>query len=75
MKDALPEEKLMLVWADLNSKCGTFQKYSEVTEDKIQNYDVCYVLCHFEKMNLEMKVVFNEKNQVAGLFFLPESQN
>jgi hypothetical protein len=74
MKTALPVEKLKLVWEDLNNKCGKFQKTSEITVGKIQNYDVTYILCHFEKMNLKMKTVFNDKNQIAGLFFIPEDQ-
>jgi hypothetical protein len=74
MKTALPVEKLKLVWDDLNIKCGKFQKTSTITVDKIQNYDVTYILCHFEKVNLKMKTVFNEKNQIAGLFFIPENQ-
>jgi len=74
MKTALPVEKLKLVWDDLNIKCGEFQKNSTITVDKIQNYDVTYILCHFEKVNLKMKTVFNEKNQIAGLFFIPENQ-
>jgi hypothetical protein len=47
---------------------------SDITVDKIQNYDVTYVLCHFEKMNLKMKTVFNDKNQIAGMYFIPENQ-
>ena len=74
MKTALPVEKLKLVWDDLNVKCGKFQKISTITVDKIQIYDVTYILCHFEKMNLKMKTVFNEKSQIAGLFFIPENQ-
>ncbi len=74
MKTALPEAKLKSVWDDLNSKCGEYQKFSEIAEGKIQIYDVTYVLCHFEKVNLKMKVVFNDKNQIAGLFFIPENQ-
>lgn len=74
MKTALPVEKLKLVWDDLNYKCGKFQKMSTITVDKIQNYDMTYILCHFENMTLKMKTVFNEKNQIAGLFFIPENQ-
>ena len=74
MKNALTVEKLKLVWDDLNNKCGKYQKYSAITVDKIQNYDVTYILCHFENMNLKMKTVFNDKNQIAGLFFVPENQ-
>jgi len=74
MKNALPAGKLKIVWNDLNEKCGKFQKISTITVDKIQNYDVTFILCHFEKMNLEMKTVFDEKNQIAGLFFIPEDK-
>jgi hypothetical protein len=74
MKNALPAEKLRQFWDDLNNKCGKYQKYSEITEGKYQNYDIVYVLCHFASMNLKMKVVFNDKNEIAGLFFIPEDQ-
>jgi len=72
MKNALPATKLKLVWEGLNTNYGKFQKYSTITEGKVQTYDVTYILCHFEKVNLKMQVVFNDKNQVAGLFFVPE---
>ena len=74
MKTALPVEKLKLVWDDLNNKCGKYQKMSTITADKIQNYDVTYILCHFEKINLKMKTVFNNRYQIAGLFFISENQ-
>ena len=74
MKTALPAEKLKLVWDDLNNKCGKFQKMSDITVDKIQNYDITYVLCHFEKVSLKMKTAFNDKHEIAGLFFIPENQ-
>lgn len=75
MKTALPADKLKLVWDDLNNKCGKFQKMAEITVGKIQTYDVTYTLCHFEKMNLKMKTVFDKDNKIAGLFFIPENQN
>jgi len=74
MKTAMPADKLKLVWNDLNSKCGKFQKMSEVTVGKIQTYDVTYTLCHFENMKLKMKLVFDKDNKIAGMFFVPENQ-
>jgi len=74
MKAALPAEKLKLVWDDLNSKCGKFQKMGEITVGKIQTYDVTYTLCHFENMKLKIKLVFDKDNKIAGLFFVPENQ-
>lgn len=74
MKKVLPADILKVVWEDLNKKYGTFQKYSTITTDKIQGYDVVYTLCHFQKINFKMKLVFNDKNEIAGLFFIPEDQ-
>lgn len=74
MKTALPAEKLKLVWDDLNSKCGKFQKMSEITVGKIQTYDVTYTMCHFENIKLKMKLVFDKEHKIAGLFFVPENQ-
>lgn len=74
MKNALPADKLKLVWDDLNSKCGKFQKMGEITVGKIQTYDVTYTLCHFENMKLKMKLVFDKEHKIAGLFFVPENQ-
>ncbi len=74
MKNALPAEKLKQVWEGLIAQCGSYQKYTAITEGKIQDYDIVYVLCHFEKVNLKMKLVFNSQNKVAGMFFIPENQ-
>jgi len=71
MKTALPADKLQLVWADLNQKCGNYLKYTDITEGKIQEYDVNYVLCHFANLNLKLKLVYNKEHQIAGLFFIP----
>ncbi len=70
---ALPEEKLKFVWNDLIKQCGDFQNYSKITTEKIEEYDVVYVLCHFKNLNLKMKVVFNKQNLISGLFFIPEN--
>jgi hypothetical protein len=71
MKTALPSEKLQFIWKDILQISGNYLKYSEITEDKIQQYDVNYVLCHFENLNLKLKLVYNKEHQVAGLFFVP----
>jgi hypothetical protein len=74
MRKALPEDKLKSVWEDICKQCGKYREYGEIHEEKIQGYNVVYVLCRFEKVNLQMKAVFNEKHQVSGLFFIPEGQ-
>ena len=74
MKAALPAEKLKQVWEQLNTQCGQFQKFTDITTGKIQNYDVTYTLCSFAFVTLKMKLVFTDKNLITGLFFIPENQ-
>lgn len=74
MKEKLPTEKLKNVWDELSIKCGKLVNYTNITETKIENYHVVYILCHFEKINLKMKTVFNDENKVAGLFFIPDDE-
>jgi len=71
MKEALSEEKLKAVWDDLIRQCGEYQKFSKITGEKQESYDIVYLLCHFRNVNLRMKVVYNKKNQISGLFFVP----
>lgn len=71
MKKELSQEKLKIVWKDLTNQCGNFIEYITVTNDKIDNYDIVFITCRFEKMSLRMKTVFNNQNKVSGLWFVP----
>lgn len=71
MKNALPADKLKQVWDSLIVQVGAFVEQTGVRKDKIQQYDVIFVTCKFEKAVLDAKVVFNQENQISGLFFVP----
>jgi len=73
MKSALPEPKLREVWQSLQKQAGPFQEQlgTRVTEQK--GYKIVFVTCRFERAVLDMKVVFDSKNQVAGLFYVPSA--
>ncbi len=71
MKQALPASKLKEVWRSLQLQGGTFRKILGTRTEAKGVYQIVYVVCQFEKMKLDAKVVFNEKGQIAGLFFLP----
>jgi hypothetical protein len=43
-----------------------------VRQVKEQGYNVVYVTCTFEKSQLDIKVVYNDKQEVSGLWFLPK---
>jgi hypothetical protein len=43
-----------------------------VSQKKEQGYDVVLVTCAFEKAELDVKVVYNNEQQVSGLWFVPK---
>ena len=74
MSKALPEEKLKEYWDSLTKDHGSFRQMSETRTEKIQQYDVVYVTCVFERGTLDVEVVFNSRNKISGLFFLPSGK-
>jgi fermentation-respiration switch protein FrsA (DUF1100 family) len=71
VRAALPEAKLQELWRTLGGQVGSFRKQVGVRSEKLQGYDVVYVTCHFERSDLDVKIVFNADRQIAGLFFVP----
>ena len=71
MKAALPADKLLAVWKDLEAKMGPYQSMGEATQAEEQGYKVVYVPLTFEKGMLRAKVVYDQTNYIAGFFFLP----
>jgi hypothetical protein len=72
MKDAMPVEQIEGAWQSLESQVGEFLNIVGVRQVKEQGYDVVYVTCAFEKGHLDVKVVYNDKMEVSGLWFLPQ---
>jgi uncharacterized protein len=71
MKGALPEAKLRQVWQSLQQQAGPFKQRVRARTEKISSYDAVFVTCHFEKADLDAKVVFDANKRIAGLFFVP----
>ena len=72
MKDAMPVEQIEGAWQSLQSQVGEFRDIVGVRQVKEQGYDVVYVTCAFEKGELDVKVVYNDRMEVSGLWFLPK---
>jgi len=71
MKKALPAEKLLRVWNSVIAQVGAFVEQTAGRKEKILGYDVVFVTCKFENSLLDAKVVFNQRKQISGLFFVP----
>lgn len=71
MKNALPADKLEQVWQSILAQVGPYEHQLAVRSGKVGPADVVYVGCKFKKAVLDAKVVFANKKQVAGLWFVP----
>jgi hypothetical protein len=75
MKTALPAEKLGEVWKATIEQAGAFKKQLGSRQEKELEYDVTFVTCEFEKGNLDVKLVYNDKKQIAGMFIVPTPED
>jgi dienelactone hydrolase len=74
MKEALSPAKLQGIWQSLIGQVGAFKRVSGVRTEKSQGHDIVIVNCEFDKANLDIRLAFNEAQQISGLFFLPSQQ-
>jgi hypothetical protein len=73
MKSTMSASKLPGIWESVISQVGAFKSLASIRQEKSGSYDVVYVTCQFEKAPLDIRLEFDSKNQIAGLFFSPAS--
>lgn len=71
MTKMLPTKRLQQIWKDLLAQMGAFQQQQSVRTEKLGPYTVVLVTCKFANVLLDVKVVYNKDQQVAGLYFAP----
>ncbi|HID74695.1 MAG TPA: alpha/beta fold hydrolase [Planctomycetaceae bacterium] len=69
MTRVMPPAKLEEVWKKIAEAVGPFQSQRRSRMEKVAKYDVVYVTCDFEKLAVDIKVVFDSKGKITGLFF------
>ena len=71
MKAAMPPEKLQAAWDQVIAQVGPFKERGATRTEESAGYKVVIVTCRFEKATMDIKVVFNSKKQISGLWMLP----
>ena len=71
MKEALPVDKLEATWEGLLSQVGPFKQVVSAASEAAPPYERIVLTSEFEKATLDVRVVFDEAGQIAGLFFAP----
>lgn len=71
MATALPEEKLAEVWRTLEQQTGKFVEPSAVRMETSDGYRAVTVTGLFGEVKIDIRIVFDDQERVAGLFFKP----
>jgi hypothetical protein len=69
MQEVLSENQVEEMWSAIQVRYGQYQKQIGVRQTTEQGFDCVYVTCAFEKQNIDIKVVFDGEQKVAGLWF------
>jgi uncharacterized protein len=71
MKKALPADKLESTWKTVTGQVGAFKKVTGYRVESTAKVNFVFVVCQFEKIDVDVRVVFNADKQITGLFFQP----
>ena len=74
MTKVMPESILKSTWEGLLKRAGALVSQTGTRTENVGNYDAVYVLCQFEKEKIDIKIVFDKEEKIAGLFFLPSQE-
>jgi dienelactone hydrolase len=71
MKAAVPEAALKGIWDDSVKRYGAFKKLGVTRSEKIGGYDSFLIEMQFTKSAFNLRLVFDSKNMIAGMYFAP----
>ncbi len=71
MLKALPAADLKTAWAQVIDQAGGYRSELSRTQEESDGYDVVIATTQFEKAALNIRMVFDSDQRMAGLFFQP----
>ena len=69
MSAAMPPDKLVAMLDALQAQAGQFRSITGTRPEEMAGYRIVYVTCQFEKAALDLRLVYDGKGRVAGMFF------
>jgi hypothetical protein len=71
LKNELPPEELEEGWKATIDQMGPFKRQIGLRTEKEADANVVLATCEFEKGDIDVKIVYNDEQQIVGLFFVP----
>ena len=75
MKTALPVEKLQETWKATIANVGQFKGQINEQSQQQLGYSTIVATCEFENGYLDIKMAYDNQNQLSGLFLVPVDKN
>ena len=73
LKDNLTEDKMQFVWNRLTGVAGGFQKQLSQSTRTIRGMTTYVAKSQFEDSKVELRLVFNDQNQISHIWIAPVS--
>ena len=71
MKAAISKEELGDLWQSLASQCGAYHGSGSTIASKVQGMVVVNQFLDFDKIDVDIRLAFDDDNKIGGLFFVP----
>lgn len=65
------EKKLADSWNYQISRLGAFKNLKSTKYDYFRDYEIVYLSCNFEKSGYTIKIVFNKRQEITDVYFIP----
>lgn len=63
--------KLSKSWNFQLEEHGAFKNLKSTKYDYFREYEIVYLTCEFEKSNYTIKIVFNKRQEITDVYFIP----
>jgi len=71
MRGAMPADRLRATFRGLERNVGSLAAIESVRVDNVAGFRTGFVTCRFERMRLDVKIVFDSEGRITGLWFVP----
>ena len=69
--ESLSEDMLKESWEKVVIEAGTLMQILPAEFTEKDHHRIIVIKCQFQRFNVDVQIVFNEKEQISGLFFIP----
>ncbi len=71
MDEAMPPARLQESWSLLTGQVGALERVTAVRQEEVGQFRAAIVASRFERATIDIKMVFDARGHITGLWFLP----